>query len=59
VWNEYAKRGKYRETPIPEELASSVQTISYDRDPDELRRVVRNNEMISRDQVAPIVESSG
>ena len=35
VWNDYAKRGKYRETPIPEELASSVRTISYDRDPDE------------------------
>ncbi|TKX71297.1 IS66 family transposase, partial [Halorubrum sp. GN11_10-6_MGM] len=26
---------------------------------DELRRVVRDNEMISRDQAAPIVESSG
>ena len=35
VWNDYAKRGKYRETPIPEELASSVRTLSYDRDPDE------------------------
>ena len=35
VWNDYAKRGKYRETPIPEELSSSVRTISYDRDPDE------------------------
>ncbi|MDB2265895.1 site-specific integrase [Halorubrum ezzemoulense] len=35
VWNDYAKRGKYRETPIPEELASSVRTISSDHDPDE------------------------
>ncbi|WP_435099274.1 tyrosine-type recombinase/integrase [Halorubrum sp. N11] len=35
VWNDYAKRGKYRETPIPEQLASSVRTLSYDRDPDE------------------------
>ena len=35
VWNDYSKRGKYRETPIPEELASSVRTLSYDRDPDE------------------------
>jgi len=32
VWNDYAKRGKYRETPISEELASSVRTISYDPD---------------------------
>lgn len=24
VWNDYAKRGKYRETLIPEEVASSV-----------------------------------
>lgn len=30
VWNDYAKRGKYRETPIPEELASSVRTLAYD-----------------------------
>ncbi|OYR55534.1 integrase [Halorubrum sp. Ea1] len=35
VWNDYAKRGKYRETPIPKELASSVRTLSYERDPDE------------------------
>ncbi|MGQ3331128.1 hypothetical protein [Halorubrum sp. FL23] len=35
VWNDYAKRGEYRETPTPEELASSVRTISYDRGPDE------------------------
>ena len=35
VWNDYAKRGKYRETPIPEELASSVRTLAYERDPDE------------------------
>jgi integrase len=35
VWNNYAKRGKYRETPIPKELASSVRTLSYERDPDE------------------------
>jgi len=35
VWNDYAKRGKYRETPIPEELASSVRTLAYDRNPDE------------------------
>ena len=34
-WNDYAKRGKYRETPIPKELASSVRTLSYERDPDE------------------------
>ena len=30
VWNDYAKRGKYRETPIPEQLASSVRTLAYD-----------------------------
>jgi hypothetical protein len=35
VWNDYAKRGKYRETPIPKELSSSVRTLSYERDPDE------------------------
>ena len=35
VWNDYAKRGKYRETPIPEQLASSVRTLAYERDPDE------------------------
>lgn len=35
VWNDYAKRGKYRETPIPEVLASSVRTLAYERDPDE------------------------
>ena len=35
VWNDYAKRGKYRETPIPEEVASSVRTLAYERDPDE------------------------
>jgi len=35
VWNDYAKRAKYRETPIPEQLASSVRTLSYNRDPDE------------------------
>lgn len=35
VWNDYAKRGKYRETPIPEELASSVRTLAYERDPNE------------------------
>lgn len=35
VWNDYAKRGKYRETPIPKELASSVRTLAYNRDPDE------------------------
>lgn len=35
VWNDYAKRGKYRETPIPNKLASSVRTLSCERDPDE------------------------
>ena len=35
VWNDYAKRRKYRETLIPEKLASSVLTITYDHDPDE------------------------
>jgi integrase len=35
VWNDYAKRGKYRETPIPAELASSVRTLAYNRNPDE------------------------
>jgi len=35
VWNDYPKRGQYRETPIPNELASSVRTLSYERDPDE------------------------
>lgn len=35
VWNDYVKRGKYREAPIPEELASSVRTLAYERAPDE------------------------
>ena len=35
MWNDYPKRGQYRETPIPNELASSVRTLSYERDPDE------------------------
>lgn len=35
VWQDYAKRNKYREPPVPNELANIVDTLSYDLDPDE------------------------
>lgn len=35
VWNDYAKKGKYREAPVPDELATIVETLSYSQDPDE------------------------
>ena len=35
VWGDYAKRDRYRETPIPTELASVVRHLSFEREPDE------------------------
>lgn len=35
VWNDYAKRDKYREVPVGEDLWNIVDTISFDREPDE------------------------
>lgn len=34
VWSDYAKREKYREAPIPDELEHIVTTLTHDRDPD-------------------------
>lgn len=33
IWQDYAKRDKYREPPIPDELYSIVNTLSYDHEP--------------------------
>lgn len=35
VWNDYAKREKYREVPIGQEIYTLVDTLSYDLEPDE------------------------
>lgn len=35
VWGDYAKRDRYRETPIPDDLQSVVRTIAFDREPDQ------------------------
>lgn len=35
VWEDYAKRSKYREAPIPDELTHIVSTLTYDQAPDE------------------------
>ena len=35
VWDDYAKRSKYREAPIPDELTHIVDTLTHARDPSE------------------------
>lgn len=35
VWEDYAKRDKYREVPIGQDLHSTVDTIAYQLEPDE------------------------
>lgn len=35
VWEEAAKRDKYREVPCPSELANIIDTLSYDLEPDD------------------------
>jgi hypothetical protein len=35
VWEDYAKRSKYRETPAPSETTNIVETLAYDQPDDE------------------------
>jgi integrase len=35
VWEDYAKRSKYRETPVPSETRNIVETLAYDQPDDE------------------------
>jgi len=35
IWEDYAKRSKYREAPVPDELAHIVDTLAYDQEPDQ------------------------
>lgn len=35
VWEGYAKREKYRETPIPERVTNSVEDVMYNQPPDD------------------------
>lgn len=35
VWEEYAKGGKYRETPVPDKTQTIVETYAYDQPADE------------------------
>jgi integrase len=35
VWEDYAKRSKYRETPVPSETTNIVETLAYDQPDDE------------------------
>lgn len=35
IWEDYAKRDKYREPPVPDELVTTVNTWTHDEPPDE------------------------
>lgn len=35
VWSDYAKREKYREPPIPENVENIANTLAYEQEPDE------------------------